>query len=82
MRPLDKLIIDRICSMYRQNYKIETISKETGISINSIRSLIKSKGLLRPEKITIPEKPSKYDYLINEPRAQGKMYEDYFKKNK
>lgn len=84
MQPLNPMVIERICSMYRQNYSLQNIANETKISLFKIRNIIDTRNVVKGErKFKEKEvKESKYDYLINEKTAPGKFYKDYVKESK
>ena len=84
MQPLSPLTIERICSMYQQNFSLKTIAKETKLSLFKIRNIIDARNIIKGEsRLKKKEvKGSKYDYLIDEPKAPGKFYADYVKKGK
>ncbi len=81
-------MLNKIQSMYQQGFPYSSINIETGVSVNVIRNRVgKTKDApstgrrmyFRPVENKPINKPHKYDHLFEEPRAQGKMYEEYLK---
>ncbi len=73
--------LNRIFTMFRQGYKVTTISRTTGYSCEVIEARVRRHKIIRNKTIVAaPRKPGKYDYLFFEQTAQGRMYIDYFKK--
>jgi len=68
--------------MYRNGYTYQTIYKVTGYNPFIIASRCRKARLERNKiEIKMSRKPGKYDYLFDEPVAEGKMYKDYDKKH-
>lgn len=90
---IDDILLTKVVTMYDQGYSYHQISLETDLSVNVIRNRLgktrddltlnrprggRPKGTQPPPLITYS--PHRYDYLLDEPTNQGKMYADYFKK--
>lgn len=75
------LVLERIYSMYRQGYTYTTIANVTKLSKDIVINRCQQAKIERnPIVLRNPKKTSPYDYLFDEPTAQGKMYRDYLKK--
>lgn len=80
-KAINPIILQRMYSMYQQGYQMTTISKETGYSYEIVKARITENNTTRdPVILKVPKQAGKYDHLFNEPVAEGKMYNDYFKK--
>jgi hypothetical protein len=76
---MEKLLEERIKSMYQQGYGITTIVDVTECRTSTIKKVLGD--LYDPMRNVVfkSEKRGKYDHLFEERTSQGKMYNEYLK---